>query len=180
MDKTTIAFEFSAIITNTNNLPYNRFYDVIINLLLKLKQVISPNETVFCTRTNTWEDDTLPFLVGWLDNPRTHKRTMVTFTACCVVHDNSVQDIMKFCKITQSYLFPYIKNFTVRKEDGDYTETVNITEPINEHCYYDIMMEDNGKCKIVNYGLRNIKYQNQIRKVDTYENSNEAKRLRTN
>ena len=162
-----ITFEFSATVSNPKYINCGTFHSRMVKRILELKEIISPDDTVVCSRTNTVEDDTLPFLLGWEPDYENDK-TVIEFVASCVVHDKSMQDIVKFSKLVQSYLFPYVHQFSVKKTDGEHIENIIVTEHINELCFYDTVMENNGTCTVVNYGLGNERYQTCLRKSSTY------------
>lgn len=162
-----ITFEFSASVSNPKYINYSTFHSRMVDRILELKEIMSPNDTVVCSRTNTIEDDTLPFLLGWEPDYENDK-TVIEFVASCVVHDKSMQDIVKFSKLVQSHMFPYVHQFCVKKTDGEHIENIIVTEHVNELCIYDVVMENDKTCTVVNYGLGNERYKNHMRKSSTY------------
>ena len=164
MNPSIVSFEFDATISTPQygSDAYNALYMAVTQCILELKKTVSPDDTVFCSHTNSWEDDTLPFLFGWDTDIETNE-TNVNFIATCVIHKTSMQDIVQFCKVTQERTHPYVSKFTVEKQIGNHVEKINVTEPINNYCFYDCVMRSDGTCDIVNYGINNSAYQNKIR-----------------
>ena len=165
MTSTSITYEFHAVIKNSKYTNQDKFYSSIVKRVLDLKKIISPNDTVLCTKTNTWEDDTLPFLMG-LENNFKDNTITCTFVASCVIYKGSVQHIMKFCEIVQAHLFPHVLEFTVEKHEGDHIIKMDVTEPINPASNYFYEMTDDGVYHVKNYGFIKNKERIMVRKYD--------------